>query len=158
LGGWYYGYNGEDFSLTGLSVDWQKRTIRFPAGLTEGQRNFIQGTLFEQYPPNAGRMTSYFRKWYGKIVEHYRGSGTKLIFLRVPRGPVPPPNRGPENPLSAVRSLASLPDVTLVDEHFFDSLETPELFGDPLHLNGRGMAQFSRMTAAETARILRSSH
>jgi len=42
----------------------------------------------------------------------------------------------------------------LIDEHFFDSLEKPELFRDELHLNGPGMDRFSVMLTYEVSRIL----
>ena len=45
-------------------------------------------------------------------------------------------------------------NVTLIDEHFFDPLEKPELFRDQLHLNGPGMDRFSLMLTQEVSRIL----
>jgi hypothetical protein len=50
--------------------------------------------------------------------------------------------------------LAAQPGVVLLDEHRFDELERPELFGDPLHLNGEGVLRFSRILAEEVRRIL----
>jgi hypothetical protein len=53
-----------------------------------------------------------------------------------------------------LRALAAEPDVVLLDEHRFDELERPELFGDPLHLNGEGILRFSRILAEEVRRVL----
>jgi hypothetical protein len=50
--------------------------------------------------------------------------------------------------------LAKDPNVILIDEHFFDSLEKPEFFHDELHLNGPGMVPFSHMITQEVSRIL----
>jgi hypothetical protein len=86
-------------------------------------------------------------------VDYYRGSGTKLIFLRVPRAPVSPPDPPPK-PNSAIRQIASQPNVIVLDERLFNQLEHPELFWDAQHLNKPGMEQFSRILAAEVRRVL----
>ena len=156
--GWYYGFNGDEFSLAGISVDWNDQTIHYPEGLNQGERNLVHNVLFEPLPPQTGQMTEYFRHWYGRIAQYYEGTGTKLVFLRVPRGPVIAPVLPPVKQHSAVRDLASHPGVTVMDEHFFDPLEKPELFGDALHLNRAGLAEFSRMLAAEMPRILKQAN
>ena len=104
--------------------------------------------------PETGHQGAYLKRWLGKIYEHYRGSPTKLIFLRLPRGGFVRPDQPRYNPQSSVRVLAMQPNVVLIDEHFFDSLERPELFRDELHLNGPGMEQFSVMITQEVSRIL----
>ena len=55
--------------------------------------------------------TAYLRYWYGRIVDYYRGTGTKLIFMRVPRAPMSPPDTPPKLN-SAMRQMASQPDVS----------------------------------------------
>ena len=92
--------------------------------------------------------------WLGKIYEHYRGSGTRIIFIRLPRGPVVRPDQPEMNPHSSVRELATMPDVSLAPEHFFDSLEHPELFSDALHMNGPGSEEFSRMLTRQVQGLL----
>ena len=77
-----------------------------------------------------------------------------MIFLRLPRGGWVRPDQPRYNPHSSVRDLAAQSNVTLIDEHFFDPLEKPELFRDQMHLNGPGMDQFSVMIAQEVSRIL----
>jgi len=100
-------------------------------------------------PPETGSHSGYMKYWLGKIYEHYRGSPTRLIFLRLPRGGFVRPDQPRYNARSSVRDLSAQPNVTLVDEHFFDSLEKPELFADDLHLNGAGMVPFSLMLTQE---------
>ena len=151
--GWYYGYGGADKTLAGLQIDWQHKTMQFPAGIPESERKQIQGILFPMLPPDEGRETAYLRYWYGRIVDYYRGSGTKLIFLRVPRAPVSPPDPPPK-PNSAIRQIASEPNVIVLDERLFNQLEHPDLFWDAQHLNKPGMEQFSRILAAEVRRVL----
>jgi lysophospholipase L1-like esterase len=77
-----------------------------------------------------------------------------VILFRLPRGPITRPPYLVKKLTSSVRELASLPNVVLVNEHFFDDLEHPELFKDAMHLNRAGVGRFSEMMADEVARIL----
>ena len=151
--GWFYDYGGPDHSLAGLQIDWQHNVAHFPDSFTPQQRKLIEDVLFQPRPPDADQLTRYLRRWYGRIIEHYRGSGTKLIFLRVPRAPMPPPEQPPKLN-SAIRQITSEPDVIVLDEHFFDPLERTDLFADPMHLTAEGMNRFSRMLATEVRRVL----
>jgi hypothetical protein len=109
--------------------------------------------LFPLLPHDEGRETAYLRYWYGKIIERYRGSGTKLIFMRVPRAPTSPPDPAPKLN-SAIRQIASEPDVIVLDEHLFDQLEHPVFLWDAWHLNRPGMNAFSRLLGQEVRRVL----
>lgn len=151
--GWYYGYGGEDRNLAGIQIDWRHKTVHLPDRVPEAQRKRIEGLLFPARPPDEGLETAYLRYWYGKIIDYYRGSGTKLIFMRVPRAPTSPPDPAPKLN-SAIRQIASEPNVVVLDEHLFDQLEHPDLFWDAWHLNRPGMEAFSRVLATEVRRVL----
>ena len=151
--GWYYGYGGLDENLTGLQIDWQHKTVQFPDRLPANRRQDIINEILSPRPPDQGRQTAYARYWYGRIIDHYRGSNTKLIFLRVPRAAVSPPDAPPKLN-SAVRQIATQPNVIVLDERLFNQLEHPDLFWDGYHLNRDGMEQFSRILAAEVRRVL----
>lgn len=150
---WFYDYAGPDHSVAGLQIDWQHKVAHYPASFTADQRKLIEDVLFGARPEQSGKDSKYFRHWYGRILDHYRGSGTKLIFLRVPRAPTPPPDRL-RQPNSAIHQLASQPNVIVLDEHLFDSLERTDLFADPMHLNGPGMKRYSEILATEVRRVL----
>jgi hypothetical protein len=150
---WIYAYGGPEHSVAGLEVDWQHQVAHYPANFTPQQRKLIEDVLFQPRPPDAGQLSRYLRHWYGRILDHYHSSETKLIFLRVPRAPVPPPERPPKLN-SAIRQIASKPNVIVLDEHLFDSLERTDLFADPMHLTAEGMNRFSRILAAEVRRVL----
>ena len=152
--GWLYGYHGPPDTVSGFQVDWQARTLVAPPNANPDLVDGLKDRLFSPPPPESGRKSRYMKYWLGKIYDHYRNSPTRLIFLRLPRGGFVRPDQPPYNPHSSVRELAAHPNVTLIDEHFFDSLEKPELFHDQLHLNGPGMDRFSVMIAQEIARIL----
>ena len=151
--GWYYGYGGVDENLTGLQIDWQNKKILFPPGVPADRRQDVQNELFPTRPPDEGRETAYLRYWYGRMIDYYRGSGTKLIFMRVPRAAVSPPDE-PVKLASAVRQIASQPDVIVLDERVFNQLEHPDLFWDGWHMNRPGMEAFSRLLATEVRRVL----
>jgi hypothetical protein len=150
---WAYDYTGATNSLAGLQVDWQRKTARYPERFTKDQRKLTEAALFADRPPDVGRNTVYYRYWYDRILHYYRDSATKIIFLRLPRAPVPSPEHAPKLN-SAVRELASQTNVAVLDEHLFDQLERPEFFTDPIHLNREGMERFSRMLATEVRKIL----
>ncbi len=151
--GWLYDFNGGYNSLAGLSIDWDHQVAHFPDHFTAARRKLIKDVIFEARPPDQGIATSYYRQWLGHIVDYYRNSATRVVFVRFPRGPVPPPSHPPKLN-SAVRQFASERHVIVMDEHRFDSLERPELFTDPLHLNRPGMESFSHTVARAVAAVL----
>ncbi len=151
---WFYDFEPEAHGLAGLAVDWQTRRIQFPPGLTDAQRQLITDVLLRTAPPQTGWYAAYFRYWLGRILDHYRGSGTKLVLLRLPRAPVVRPDPPAPEVKDPLREFAARPDVLMLDEHRFDELERPELFGDPLHLNAEGIRRFSHMLAEEMRRAL----
>jgi hypothetical protein len=150
---WFDDYQPTDDSLAGLQIDWQHKTARYPDRFTVEQRQLVEEVVARVRPADTGRGTAYFRYWYGRILDRYTGSGTKIIFLRLPRAPIPPPDYPPKLN-GAVRQLASKPDVVVLNEHLFDELERPELFFDPAHMNREGSARFSRILAAEVRKVL----
>ena len=111
---------------------------------------------FLAHKPNeqTGLVAAYHRKWIGGIIDLYRGSNTKIILLKLPRGAIPRPDWLSPRRESATRELARRPNVLLADEHAFDSLEHPELFKDGLHLNREGINRFSVLLEKEVTRLL----
>jgi hypothetical protein len=140
--------------VTGLSVDWKTGTIHYPEGSTESQKRILTEVLLRGTAEQTGLRGKYLRQWYGRIAERYRGSRTKVVFLRLPRGPVVRPFVVASKTAVARELAASNAQVRLIGEHAFDSLEQPRFFGDPMHLNHVGSQEFSRMAARETASLL----
>jgi len=142
-----------DADLRGLRVDWTAWKVFPPPGSTQDQKNMLEAVLLRETTEQTGEHGRYLRQWYGRIVERYRGSRTLVVFLRLPRGPVVRPV-GFVPKSAVVRELARRPEVRLVPEHAFDSLEKPEYFGDPMHLNEPGSVAFSRLAAREVRALL----
>jgi hypothetical protein len=143
--GWVFDYTGHPESLNGLTVDWERRAMYVPPGVPADVAARVRRVAFRQRSPDTGLQTRYRRLWFGRIVDRYRRTGTRVIFARVPRGPVVNPDSDPPDARSTVRYLA-LPRDT------FTPLERPENFWDEYHMNARGRELFSRRLAQELAR------
>jgi len=150
---WYYNAVWERHSLAGMSIDWNAHTVALPDWLDPAKRTEIEHVLLDDPPPDSPPYTGYRLHWLGAILDRYRGSRTRFIFLRLPRGPVVRPDP-PPNPSSSVRQFAAAGRIALMPEHLFDSLERPELFGDAFHVNEEGGYEFSMMLAGEVGRLL----
>jgi hypothetical protein len=151
---WTYDYVDSSRTMTGLAIDWSTLTATFPSSFDDVQRETVQNALLRKAAPQIGRVAAFRREWFGKILDRYRGSRTKIVFLRLPRGPIPRPDSLMPKTSSSIREFAARPGVLLCDEHAFDSLERPELFKDALHLNDEGCKRFSVLLARELARML----
>ncbi|HEY6341630.1 MAG TPA: hypothetical protein VIY49_09075 [Bryobacteraceae bacterium] len=151
---WFYNYEGTSDSMKDVRLDWTARTIAVPPEVSPARAQDFRGRFLDPQAPQQGHHGAYLRYWLGKICERYRGTGTQIVFLRLPRGPFIRPDQPPYNPHSTVRDLAAgNRDVMLLSEHTLDDLERPELFTDELHMNGPGCAQFS----LELARAVRAA-
>jgi hypothetical protein len=149
-----YNFPGSDATMTGLEVDWDAhRIIQYPPGRTPEQRLLMEQRLLRPSAPYTGARTRYRKLWYGRIVDYYRGTRTRVIFFRLPRGPVVRPYPMSTS-ASVVRDLGAQGRAIVLDEHLLDSLERPELFMDEIHLNGVGCELFSAMLAREVGRAL----
>jgi hypothetical protein len=154
---WTYDYLETPRSMTGLQIDWNAWKVTFPPGLNQDQQDTVNRDLMREPAPQTGRLAAFRRAWYGRILDRYRGSPTKIIFVRLARAPIPRPGGLVRKKSSTIRDFASSrPNVLLCDEHAFDSLEHPELFRDALHLNRAGIALFSPMLAEDISRMLGS--
>lgn len=152
--GWTYDYVETSRNMVGLQVDWSTMKATYPPEMTEEQRDTVRNYLLRGAVPQTGRVAAFLRTWLGRIADRYRASRTKVIFVRLPRGPIPRPDDLVKKRSATIRELASRPNVILADEHLFDTLEHPEFFKDALHLNRDGVERFSAMLADEVARIL----
>src|ERR1019366_7502212 len=154
---WTYGYVETPRSLEGLRIDWPAWKVTFPPGLDQDQIDTVNRDLLRQPAPQTGRLAAFRRASYGRIIDRYRGSRTKIIFVRLPRAPIPRPGGLVRKKSSTIRDFASLPNVLLCDEHAFDSLEHPELYRDAMHLNRAGIARFSPLLAEDISGMLGSA-
>jgi len=152
---WTWNFEETSRSMTGVRIDWTAWKATFPPDADPIQRATVANFLM--YPPGTpqtGHYAAFRRKWFGRIIDRYRNSPTKIVFLRLPRGPFLRPEGLVRKKSSSIRELAQRPNVLLVPEHAFDSLEHPEFFKDAMHLNREGIARFSPMLAEEVSKVL----
>ena len=151
---WTYDFLGTDGSMAGLAIDWPSLTAQFPPGATPNQRETVESFLLRKPEPQTGRLAAFRREWFGRIIDRYRNSRTKIVFLRLPRGPIPRPAlaRAPHRQRDS--RICRAAQRAAVDERYFELLEHPELFADGMHMNKPGVALFSTMLAREIGRML----
>jgi hypothetical protein len=151
---WTWDYVEDKRNLLGLDIDFSTFNITFPPNVDQNQRDTIQNFLARRPLPQEGAMAAFRRHWMGKIVDRYRNSRTKVIFIRLPRGAIVRPDNLVKKLSSTVRDFAARPNVLLGNEHAFDELERRELFKDGLHLNNDGINRFTVLLSEEIARLL----
>lgn len=148
-------YGGKPESLRGLTVDWAKRTIHFPDGVADVVRANVSTFVLPKPVANTGSLARYRQRWLGGILDLYKDSPTRIVFLQLPRGPlVQPVAVQPSLQPRFVDSAALAPRVTVLPEETFEDLERPELFADGLHLNHDGRPLFTKRLAARVDAIL----
>jgi hypothetical protein len=148
---WSRDYLGEEGTLAGLEVDWVRRRIAFPPQLTDAVRANLSDVLLRPPSPQTGRTAVYRRTWLGKLVARYRGTRTRIVFMRLPRGPVVPPGSGAAAAGVIYELARANSHVVVLDEHLFDFLERPKFYADGLHLNHVGSSRLSRELARQIA-------
>jgi len=151
---WTWDYVESANTLEGLDIDWSTFKVTYPPNATQDQHDSIQNFLARPPSPQDGRTAAFRRQWMGKIIDRYRNSRTKIIFIRLPRGAIVRPDNLVKKLSSTIRDFAKQPNVLLANEHIFDELEHRELFKDGLHMNDKGDTRFSVLLAEEVARLL----
>jgi hypothetical protein len=151
---WTYGYVNTDRNVVGLKIDWTTLTATVPPG-NDLLRDQLDRFVLYRANPQTGRHAAFRRKWFGQLMDSYRGTATKVVFVRLPRGPIPRPDNLVKKKSSSIREFARRPGVLLLGEHAFDSLEKPELFRDAFHLNNAGNRRLSVLMAEEIGKLLR---
>ena len=158
---WAFDFVDTSRNMRGVQIDWKANKADFPADMDPSQRDTVNNFTLRQPAVQAGLIAAYRREWFGRIIDRYRGSRTKIIFIALPRGPYVRPAEFTPKPAkpygSVVREFARQPNILISDELAFQSLERPELFKDGLHLNDAGCRQFSILLSNEVARLLATS-
>jgi hypothetical protein len=145
-------YKGRDEDLHGLSADFVHRTIHYPPGLSPLRHTTVEAMVMSPLAPQGGELTRYRKLWLGRILDLYKDSPTKIIFLELPRAPVPKP----ESPLPArfLQWAKSRPNVSALPSATFRDLERPDVFFDGLHLNKIGRGLFTEKLATQVQPLI----
>jgi hypothetical protein len=147
-------YGGRATNLSGLSADWRKRTLYFPDRIPQTIRDSVKLYVMRKPVRQTGEVARYRRRWLGDILNAYKDSPTRLIFLQLPRGPLVDPKESQPRNTGFVQSAAQSPRVDILPSDTFTDLERPEFFFDGLHLNRDGRPIFSRRIGERVEAIL----
>ena len=150
--GYIDGYEGKPESLAGLTVDFGEKLISFPPGVKDWQSESVRNFALAAPVPQTGALTAYRRLWLGRILDLYKDSQTRIVFLELPGGPVPPPE--PTVPARYFDSVAHQPRVTVLPKEMFRDLERPDFYADGLHLNVNGRPVFSERLGRKVAELM----
>jgi hypothetical protein len=151
---WTYDYVDTKRNVAGLAIDWRSFAATIPPGNAE-LKDQMERFVLKRPEPQTGKRAAFRRQWFGQMLDYYRGTGTKVVFVRLPRGPIPHPDGMVKKLTCTIRDFGARPGVVLVNEHAFESLERPELFKDAFHLNDTGDSLLSAMLAREVSRVMR---
>lgn len=149
-----YDFLEEERNVVGLSIDWNTLSATYPAYADDAFRQTVKTVLLLPNAPQTGRYADYRRRWFQKIVDRYRDSPTRIVVVKLPRGPIVRPNRSLVKLSASIREFAKYPKVSLGDEHCYEVLERPENFKDALHLNRQGSLAYTRLLVDELRRLL----
>ena len=126
------------------------KPIAYPARFTafkrlETDQKFIAPTP-DQAKAWTARNAEFERTWLTRIVEAYRGSRTRLIFISIPHQPMALPALTPIADAPDIPAmLPAQPNVIVVPEDTFAALNQPQYFVDILHLNDVGHHKLTEM-------------
>jgi hypothetical protein len=143
-----YAYPGRSEDLSGLRMDWATFTLQFPPHINAAVEAEMKGHCDFQNWAVRGVESAYRKEWLGRIVDRYRGTRTKILFVSLPYRPFPIPLSWPVDSHSFIVQVAKNPGVTIADEHLFEDLQRPGYFFDVFHMNRKGRELFSRRLAA----------
>ena len=140
--------------MRGLVVDWKTMHAIYPRRLDAEGRRSVDEFLLHRTTAHTGKVAAYRREWFGQIIEQYRGSRTKLIFYRLPRGAAIRPDNLLQKASFTIPSFRGLPNVIVLDEHLLDEVEKPEYFKDALHLNDLGCRRLTELLVTKVREVM----
>ncbi len=146
------GYDGKYEDLKGLTVDTATGKIHFPPGAQDWQIESTRAALRPYTGRQSGELTAYRQKWIGGILDLYRNSATRIIFIQLPYAPLPVPDAAES--ARFIDSVKWRSRLTVLPGNLFLDLEKPELFADGMHLNRTGRELFSAELAKAVAPIM----
>jgi hypothetical protein len=145
------GYTGNPDDLRGVSADFVRRTISFPPGVDPQRQKTVREMVIPPPAPQTGEATRYRERWLGRILDLYKDSPARIIFLELPRAPLPKPQS--RVPARFLESALRRPRIAALPSDTFHDLERPDFFFDGLHLNDRGRHIFSVRLGERTAAL-----
>ncbi|MBV9149443.1 MAG: hypothetical protein JO024_06245 [Candidatus Eremiobacteraeota bacterium] len=139
-------------TLDGLRVDFSNGSISYPPGADSVERMELARELL-RVPRASPSYAAYRREWLGRLLEHYRGTSTAVVFVRIPAQPIARPE--PQPPNGTTLDFANR-GARVIPQGPYRALERPALFDDHDHLNAAGAIRFSGLLGHDVAAVLSS--
>jgi hypothetical protein len=137
----FYRYEGRHTSLLGMEMSggtW----VKGGSSIDDSALRRLNSRVSTAPPPQTGMRQRYNSLWLNRLVDAYTDSQTKILLIKMPTDPVARAYPPPRN-YSSLNSIATKKNVFILPEDYFSNLNTPQYFGDDVHLNSQGMAKFS---------------
>jgi hypothetical protein len=143
---------GPPENVTGLEVKPENssvvQVVSYPSHFDTFQRENTEACFRspsrQEWVKLTDRNARFHQQWLTKIIELYKDSPTKLIFVQMPRWPVPLPQITPLPSAPDIRDLVpKQANVVFINKNEFNYLEQPKYFWDMYHLNREGKRLFS---------------
>ena len=138
-------------SLAGMRVNFARRTIIFPADVSDDERRRIAQQVLELPKPSAS-YARYRLQWLEPIAARYAANGVPVFFVRIPTRPAH--RAASQIPSGSLSEIARATSARPIPAAPYVALERPELFADEDHLNRAGSLLFSRQLGSDVARML----
>jgi hypothetical protein len=157
---WLHDFDGDPATLEGLRLDaLTGRPSAYPAGFNEFKKRQTDDQFVVPTPDQAKAWTArnaiFEANWLRRIVNDYKDSKTRLIFINIPHWPMPLPALKPIADAPDIRSMIpAQSNVIVLPEDEFTELEQPKYFGDILHLNDAGRLLFTRQLGQKLQHLL----
>lgn len=156
------GHQGLSPSLEGLRFDMASGALEMPPSVpppVQAMLGRYAQTLRETKgrPADNAFSAAYRAVWLDRISELCTAYGIRLVFFRVPRGPLHFLAEADEEASGALARLRDAGLARLLPAGQFDELEQPALFADELHLNAAGRRPFSRELSTAILAVLQGS-
>jgi hypothetical protein len=151
-----YLYDGRKESLKGIRIS--GNDLRgMPSFLNSEEKFRLHLSVFPYPVPDSFDHSEYMRKWLYRLAQRYSGTKTSVIFVCVPSNPLPIQAVRPHIQ-STINMIAALPNVVIIPEKEFKSLNAPQYFADDVHLNSAGRAIFTKDISTKVIGILQSKN
>jgi hypothetical protein len=121
----------------------------YPAGFGAFNKRVTDDHFVGPTPDQAKAWTArtaiFESTWIRRIVNDYKDSETRLIFINIPRWPMPLPALKPIGDAPDMMSMIPAhPNIIVLPEDEFTHLEQPKYFADVMHMNDAGRLLFTR--------------
>jgi hypothetical protein len=139
-----YLYEGDRNSMAGIKINDQKQLVNVPPYLEQAKVDRLRCAVFPEPVEPDSLKRNYLEYWLNRLAERYAGSPTKIVLICIPNHPLPAQDPPPHISRTIV-SLTKYPNVRVLPEDAFASLNQPEYFSDDIHLNVTGRREFTKM-------------